>query len=238
MENRIARISERTLGRMRRREKVAEAFDSSLCLFNSEGKMLLAAPHQETIARLRGKDPRIEYQNFILPQLWKNHLDNKGRIKDVTHIGEYEYNQLVSLPVASYAMSLFPNNEFISARGIACSINGRINENELTVRDISEIVNLGDERARDITLVASVYKERGKPELHHRINQYLVRGHFSISMDLSDNNSRSVFPALLLYDESMLTPAHINMYSVKLPPTLEEKSKAIIKAIVLPKVVN
>lgn len=211
-----------------------------LSLRGLDGGMLLEVPNPEAIEALRRYDSRVSTFSYEIGTSYER-IAKDARLHN-NHIGEAGYNELVSAPLAKKLAEKYKDRK-IAFRGIMCSINGTVYSEGILVRDIREVSQLGDEQARDTTLVAGFTSdqkiEHGKiPEdltLHYRVNQYLSYSNF-FGMDLRDPGAADkLFPVLLVYDSTKLVKSGDNMYSYNLPNDPIEKGAIILGAIVLPR---
>lgn len=214
--------------------------NQELSLRGLDGGMLLEVPNPEVIEALKKHDSRVNAFSYEIGTSYER-IAKDARLHN-NHIGEAGYNELVSGPLAKKLAEKYKDRK-IAFRGIMCSINGTVYSGSMLVRDIREISQLGDEQARDTTLVAGFMSdqkiEQGKiPDdltLHYRVNQYLSYSNF-FGMDLQDPGAADkLFPALLVYDSTKLVKSGGSIYSYSLPSDPAERNKIILEAVVLPR---
>ena len=210
--------------------------DRGRSLFNPEGKLLLAVPNHEMIAALSADDPRITSFAYDLTALGESMVTSDGKVK-APSISEPSYMGIVSSPLAAQVMKDFPDVPSFKVRGIAASIDGTIHDGTSQVKDLREVLKLGDEQGRAHMNVASldIDDETGKPSIHYRVNQYLMGGSTSVRWELPKDDAEKVFPVLLVYDPTKLRkPPRPDEYRMFLPEDPQERASAILKAYVLP----
>lgn len=201
-------------------------------LFSSSGKLLLESPNPHLIKALTD-DPRIEYFPYQIPESVKPHLPIDNETADYFLKNEESmFADFVGNFLASHIKETFKGNLPVSVRGIACSINGGFYSDGMLIRDIRQVMELGDEQERDSTLITGIGENTEK--LHYRSNQYLVSGVESLVTVIKNPENRAkIFPVLLVYDKTKLS--NVRGYSADLPKNQQERAGAILKAYILDK---
>lgn len=215
--------------------------DQDKSLYNPSNKRLLTAPKQELIDKLHQIDPRIEYFHYQLPEKYKSQLDSNGRLQ-LGQIHEYEYNDVISEPLADKVANEFPDIKQLAIRSVTVSINGGIADinKAIAVRDIRHVLHDGSDQPQDYINAARISFNESKNHyiLHYRVSQFLYEGPGIIRRDiqkkgLNQELNDKIFPVLLVYDLSKLESPKGYLHG--LPSDPDERKNIILKAIIVDK---
>src|SRR3989344_6735140 len=197
---------------------------------DATGRAGLTLPNPDLVAALHTADTRISaFDESLLKRDTHGQLLTHGRNTEVT------YNINVSIPLAAQVLQDFPDEKVLLGRGIAASINGPIYDGKnFLVRDIRHVMRLGDEQGEDSTLLAGIGRgSENVPNLHHRINQFLISGQRNLRGRVTPEAARTIFPVLLIYDKSKVKA--MGGYDNALPNDPSERETCILKAYVVPR---
>ncbi len=189
----------------------------------------LTLPGAELVEALHAEDNRIEAFDVASLKLDGQNKFSRGANLDAA------YYAGVSTPLASRILKDFPGKKTLRARGIAASINGALYDGRrLLVRDIRQILRIGDEKGDESTLMASIGRDdQDVAHIHDRLNQYLISGQDSLRRRFPPEVGKSVFPVLLVYDESKVK--FVAGYAHMLPTDPAERARCILKAYIFPR---
>src|SRR3989344_1343501 len=201
-----------------------------IVISNATGDVGLTLPNPELVEALHTADSRIS----SFDESWLKR-DPHGKLMTQERDTEVTYNINVSMPLAAQVLKDFPDEKFLLGRGIAASINGPIYDGKnFLVRDIRHVMRLGDEQGEDSTLLAGIGRgSENVPNLHHRINQFLISGQRNLRGRVTPEAARTIFPVLLIYDKSKVKP--MGGYAYALPNDPSERETCILKAYVVPR---
>jgi hypothetical protein len=199
-------------------------------IHDSAGGFSLTLPNPDIIQALHVIDNRINSFDFN-----RLKLNEQGTLSVGGSNIDSNYNKNISAPLAAQVLEDFPSETMLLARGIAASINGPVYDGgALLVRDIRQILRLGDEKGDEGTLMGSIgLDSENMPAMHHRVNQYLIAGQANLRQRFPAESAKVIFPVLLVYDKNKVKA--LGGYDYTLPNNAAERSACILKAYILPR---
>lgn len=198
----------------------------------TSGQLIWESPNPRLIKFLHEADPRIEYFPSEVP----SNLKDKYPFSDKFAWDELSNSECIFGPFVGNRLSNRIKEEFkeylpVAVRGVACSINGGVFSHDVLIRDIRDILQLGESQGRDGAMFTGVSAE--SEGFSERTNQYLAAGAEWLRYELAGDQKSTdkLFPALLVYDKSHLVKG-VGYYA-KLPKDNDLRSKIILKAYIL-----
>lgn len=198
----------------------------------TSGQLIWEYPNPQLIKLLQQTDPRVEYFPSEIPSHLKDQLPFSDDFAwEHLRNSEWTFGSFTGDRLSDQIRQEFRERLPVAVRGIACSINGGVFSNGILVRDIREILQLGESQGRNYSLFTGI-TTTGQG-FHDRTNQYLATGAESLRDHMSKDpkSAGKLFPALLVYDKDKLVKG--SGYSAQLPEDKESRSKAILKAYIL-----
>lgn len=198
----------------------------------TSGQLVWEFPSPELITLLHQADPRIEYFPSEVPPGLKDKYPFTDQFAwDNLRNSEAMIGRFATDRLSDKIKEEFKDRLPVAVRGLACSVNGGVFSSGILVRDIRDILQLGEGQGRDFALFSGV--EAGHHGLHERTNQYLATGAEMLRIHLAGDpkSAGKLFPVLLVYDKDKLVKGH--GYSAQLPVDKGERSRVILKAYIL-----
>lgn len=225
-------------------------------LKTSTGATILEPPPRDVLMKILTTDPRVSYINPTFER-------TEGRIDPENPVlptdAEEAFRTINSFGVSGNAFSLFVSPaltaeirkfslkqglDLVGLRGIACSLDGTIEEpaappftSWVGLPDVIDVMRQGRDAPRASTTNISTF-DPSEPTsiLHHRTVQWLVdhtRGLREGSL-LDSPSAKKVYPVALVYDlRKLQRSAEGNEYTAE-PKPGQSWPKALIKAYVMP----
>lgn len=176
-------------------------------LFSKSGAPILESPTPDLINNFIN-NPKVEYFSFEIPSEDSSHFPIEDEeikfIEENSHrgMGEFIFDRLVLRRLFEKVKAEQLNKgKKIALRGAACSIGGNIDVNGCRVLDVSEVLKLGDEQGRELSL-GSILDPDSDYVQFNRSWQWLIQSAQEVRKMLKDHQAEAkrVFPILIVYD--------------------------------------
>ncbi len=207
--------------------------DGKRAFKDQTGMALLFSPPKELIDQLE-KDPRIEYVNF--EKLPNEVLIQLQREKSEVHLAAI-YRRGLEDFLAVKIRDEFKDQLPVGVRGTAASINGGVYSNGLLIRDVRQILDMGQEQGKTTTKMREFPEPGSNGEFYYEISNYPIKYTGKASHNLSggleaEGEADKVFPVLLVYDLSKVERTD-DLFVINLPESQEDRKGVLLKAYIL-----